>query len=61
MLILSKLKQFIDKKTLKSVYHAILKPYLCYSSLVWAQNLNSKTFHFAKEILTDDIFLKLYC
>ena len=32
--ILSKLRHFIDRKTLKSVYHAIFEPHLCYSSLV---------------------------
>ena len=31
--ILSKLRCFIDRKTLKSVYHAIFEPHLCYSSL----------------------------
>ena len=35
------MRYFIDRKTLKSVYHAIFEPHLCYSSLVWAQNLNS--------------------
>ena len=39
--ILSKLRYFIDRKSLKSVYHAIFEPHLCYYSLVWAQNLNS--------------------
>ena len=39
--ILSKLRYFIARKTLKSVYHAIFEPHLCYSSLVWVQNLNS--------------------
>ena len=39
--ILSKLKHFIDRKTLKSTYHAIFEPHLYYSSLVWAQNSNS--------------------
>ena len=39
--ILSKLKHFVDRKTLKSIYHAIFKPHLCYSLLVWAiKNLN---------------------
>ena len=36
--ILSKLRHFIDRKTLKSIYDAI-----CYSSLVWEQNSNSIT------------------
>ena len=39
--ILSKLRQFIDRKTLKPIYHAIFEPHLYYSSLVWAQNSNS--------------------
>ena len=32
--ILSKLRYFIDRKTLKSVYHVIFEPHFCYSSLV---------------------------
>ena len=36
--ILSKLKYFIDRKTLKSVYHAIFEPHLSYYSLVWIQH-----------------------
>ena len=36
--ILSKLRHFIDRKTLKSIHHAIFEPYLYYSSLVWEQN-----------------------
>ena len=39
--ILSKLRHFIDRKTLKSIYHTIFEPHLHYSSLVWPQNLNS--------------------
>ena len=39
--ILSKLRHFIDRKTLKSIYHAIFEPHLYYSLLVWAQNSNS--------------------
>ena len=39
--ILSRLRHFIDRKTLKSIYHAIFEPHLCYSSLVWAKNTNS--------------------
>ena len=38
--ILSKLRHFIDRKTLKSIYHAIFEPHLCYCSLVWAQSSN---------------------
>ena len=36
--ILSKIRHFIDRKTPKSIYHAIFEPHLCYSSLTWAQN-----------------------
>ena len=40
--ILSKLRYFKDRKTLKSIYHAaIFEPHLYYSSLFWAQNSNS--------------------
>ena len=39
--ILSKLRYFIDRKSLKSVYHEIFQPHLRYSTLFWAQNLNS--------------------
>ena len=39
--ILSKLRHFIDRKTLKSIYCPIFEPNLYYSSLVWAQNSNS--------------------
>ena len=39
--ILSKLRHFIDRQTLKLIYHAIFEPDLYYSSLVWAQNSNS--------------------
>ena len=38
---LSKLRHFIERKTLKSIYHAMSEPHLYYSSLVWAQNSNS--------------------
>ena len=38
--ILSKLRHFIDRKTLKTVYHAIFEPHSYYSSPVWAQNSN---------------------
>ena len=38
--ILSKLRHFIDRKTLKSMYHPIFEPNFYYSSLVWAQNSN---------------------
>ena len=34
--ILSKLRHFIDRKTLKSMYHAIFEPHSYYPSFVWA-------------------------
>ena len=37
---LSKIRHFVDQKTLKAIYHAILESHL-HSSLVWAQNFNS--------------------
>ena len=36
------MRYFVDKKTLKAIYHAIFESHLYYSSLVWAQNFNSK-------------------
>ena len=58
--ILSQLRHFIDRETLKSVYHAILEPHLCYFSLAWVQNLNpiKRFFVFQKKYLTDYIFSK---
>ena len=57
--ILSKLRYLIDRKPLKLIYHAIFESHLCYSSLVWAQNLNSiKRHRFAEKILTNYIFSK---
>ena len=58
--ILSQLRHFIARETLKSVYHAILGPHLCYFSLAWAQNLNpiKRLFVFQKKYLTDYIFSK---
>ena len=38
---LSKIRHFDDHKTLKAVYHAIFKPQLYSSSLVWALNFSS--------------------
>ena len=39
--LLSKPRHFTDRKTtVKSIYHAIFKPHLYYSSLVWPQNSN---------------------
>ena len=49
--ILTKLRHFIDRKTLKSIYHEKFEPHLCHSSLFWAQNSNSvkRLFCFAKK------------
>ena len=51
--ILSKLKHFIDRKTLKLIYHTTFEPHYCYSSLFWAQDLNSikKLFVLQKKFL----------
>ena len=38
---LSKVRHFVDKKTLKSIYYATFESHLFYSCLVWAQNTNS--------------------
>ena len=38
---LPKVRHFVHKKTLKSIYHAISESQLFYSCLVWAQNFNS--------------------
>ena len=58
--ILSKLRYFIYRETLKSIYHAIFELHLYYSSLVWAQNSNSvkRLFVLQKEILMGYILPK---
>ena len=38
---LSKIRYFVDQKTLKAIYHAIFESHLYYSALFWAQNFNS--------------------
>ena len=38
---LSKIRHFVDQKTLKAIYHVIFESHLYSSSLVWAQNFNS--------------------
>ena len=57
--ILSKLRHFIDEKTLKSIYHAIFEPYVHHSSLSWIQNSNSikKLFALQKKSLRIIYFL----
>ena len=47
---LSKLRQVLDTKTLKTVFYAIFESHLCYASLVSLQNYNSsKNFFVIKE------------
>ena len=38
---LSKVRHFVHKKALKSIYHGIFESHLLYSCLVWAENINS--------------------
>ena len=38
---LSKLRHYVDIKTLKSIYHAVFESHLSYASLVWTQNSSS--------------------
>ena len=38
---LSKIRHFIDQKSLKAIYYAIFESHLYYYSLVWARNFNS--------------------
>ena len=38
---LSKVRDMVQKKTLKSIYHGIFESHLFYSCLVWARNINS--------------------
>ena len=40
---LSKIRHFLDQKTLKAIYHAIFESNLYFSSLVWAHNFISTT------------------
>ena len=35
---LSRIRYYVDIKTLKSIYHVVFEPHLFYASLVWAQN-----------------------
>ena len=39
--ILTTLRHFLDRKTLKSIYHAKFEPHLYSSSFAWAQNSDS--------------------
>jgi len=38
---LSKIRHYVDKKTLKSIYYSIFQSHLIYSCLSWAQNLSA--------------------
>ena len=38
---LSKIKHFVDQKTLKAIYHTIFESHLYHYSLDWVQNFNS--------------------
>ena len=49
---LSKIRHFVDQKTLKAIYHAVFESHLHYSSLVWTQNFNyAKTVYHTKKAL----------
>ena len=57
---LSKIRHFVDQKTLKAIYDAIFESHLCSSSLVWAQNFNStkRLFILQKKSIKTYVFLK---
>ena len=57
---LSKIRHFVDQKTLKAIYHAIFESHLYSSPLVWAQNFNStkRLFIFQKKTLRLMFFLR---
>ena len=57
---LSKIRHFVDQKTLKAIYHAIFESHLYSSSLVWAQNFNStkRLFILQKKALRLMFFLR---
>ena len=57
---LSKIRHFVDQKTLKEIYHAIFESHLHYSSLVRAPNFNSKEtlFTLQKKVLRLMSFLR---
>ena len=40
--ILSKIRHYVNKKTLKSIYFAIFYSHLSYGSIIWAQNANNQ-------------------
>ena len=57
---LSKIRHFVDQKTLKAIYYAIFESHLHYSSLFWAQNFNStkRLFILQKKALRLMFFLR---
>ena len=57
--VLSKIRYFVDQKTLKAIYHATFESHLYSSSLVWAQNSNStKRLFISKKALRLIFFLR---
>ena len=63
----SKIRDFVHKKTLKSIYHAIFESHLFYSCLAWAQNIYSikrlllikdYIYYFTKEIFTANVLFE---
>ena len=57
---LSKIRHYVDQKTLKMIYHAIFESHLYYSSIVWAQNSSSikRLYILQKKALRIMYFLK---
>ena len=57
---LSKIRHFVDQKTLKAIYHAIFESHLYYPSLVSAQNFNptKRLFILQKKSIKTYAFLK---
>ena len=57
---LSKLRHFVDQKTLKAIYHALFESHLYYSFLVWEQNFKStkRLFILQKKALRLVFFLR---
>ena len=39
--LLLKIRNYVNTKTLRNIYFAIFDSHLCYSSIVWAQNINT--------------------
>ena len=47
---LSKVRHFIHKRTLKSIYHVIFESHLFYFCLVWVQNIHSIKIFYKKNL-----------